>query len=51
MTWKDGKLANATIRSLLGNPCIIRLGNNEVELATKRGKSYELNGELKPVAG
>lgn len=51
MTWKDGKLANATIRSLLGNPCIIRLGNNEVELATKRGKSYELNGELKPAAG
>jgi alpha-L-fucosidase 2 len=50
MSWKDGKLVNATIHSLLGNPCKVRAGDKEVELRTKRGKVYEFNAELKLTA-
>jgi alpha-L-fucosidase 2 len=50
MSWKEGRLVNATVHSLLGNPCKVRAGDKEVELQTKRGKVYEFNAELKRVA-
>ncbi len=48
LAWKDGQLARATIRSLVGNPCKVRLGDKVVQFGTQRGKSYRLDGELKP---
>jgi alpha-L-fucosidase 2 len=38
--WKDGKLAEATIRSLLGRPCTIRYGETVRKLETKPGIAY-----------
>ena len=46
LVWKEGKLANATIRSLLGKPCRIRSGGKTVELSTRPGHSYHLDGQL-----
>ena len=37
MFWKDGALTGAKIKSLLGNPLHLRLGNQTVTLATKPG--------------
>jgi alpha-L-fucosidase 2 len=47
MTWADGKLAKATIRSKLGNPCKIRSGDRTVDLKTEAGKRYALGSDLK----
>lgn len=47
MAWQNGKLANAVIRSLLGNNCEVRLGEKTVSFPTKAGKLYRLDGELK----
>ncbi|HWV99721.1 MAG TPA: glycoside hydrolase family 95 protein [Candidatus Acidoferrum sp.] len=47
--WKDGRLSRAEIRSLLGNSCLVRSGAKVLELATKPGRSYNLNGDLKPL--
>ena len=47
IAWQDGKLTQANIRSLLGLPCKVRLGSKSLELATKPGQSYSLDGELK----
>ncbi|HIJ52643.1 MAG TPA: glycoside hydrolase family 95 protein [Planctomycetes bacterium] len=46
ITWKDGKLTGVTIRSLLGNTCKVRYDDKVVEITTKAGKSYSLNGHL-----
>ena len=47
MAWKDGKLTEARIRSLLGNRCVVRLGDQTTEFATERGRVYRLDGTLK----
>jgi alpha-L-fucosidase 2 len=47
LTWKDGKLTRATIRSLLGNPCKLRLGDKVIELRAARGESCTFDGQLK----
>ena len=47
MNWKNGKLAKATIRSKLGNPCQIRHAGKSVDLKTEAGKTYSFNGDLK----
>jgi alpha-L-fucosidase 2 len=47
MTWRGGQLTHATVRSKLGKPCKIRCGNQEIELTTVAGKSYEFDGQLK----
>jgi alpha-L-fucosidase 2 len=47
MNWRDGKLTDAKIVSLSGNPCKLRNGDRTTEFATQRDKSYSLNGELK----
>ena len=46
MTWRDGKLAKAVLRSNLGNPCKVRYGEKVAELKTKPGQVIELNGDL-----
>jgi alpha-L-fucosidase 2 len=51
LTWKDGALTRAVIRSKLGNPCLVRCGDRKIELKTEPGKSYTFDGQLQPVAG
>ena len=47
MTWKDGKLAGATIRSKSGGPCKVRFGDKTIMLETQAGKTYRLDGALR----
>lgn len=47
ISWNNGKLQSATVRSLLGNECQVRLGDKTVSFSTKAGKAYRLDGELK----
>ncbi|HWX21994.1 MAG TPA: glycoside hydrolase family 95 protein [Candidatus Binatia bacterium] len=42
--WKDAKLTRAEIRSLLGNSCLVRSGDQVLELATKPGGFYRIDG-------
>lgn len=49
ITWKDGKLASATVRSRLGNPCRLRYGEKTVDLKTRAGAGYRFDGGLRSV--
>jgi alpha-L-fucosidase 2 len=42
LKWKEGQLAQARIRSLLGNDCEVRMGQKVLEMKTKPGKVYSL---------
>ena len=44
--WKDGKLTGAAVRSILGNPCVVRYGNRVTQFNTSRDSLYPLDGEL-----
>ncbi|TAL03362.1 MAG: glycoside hydrolase family 95 protein [Verrucomicrobia bacterium] len=46
LDWRDGGLTKAVIHSKLGQPCLVRCEGREVELKTKAGGAYELNGRL-----
>ena len=43
MTWSDGKLTRAAMRSRLGNTAKIRYADKSIELKTEPGKSYDLD--------
>ena len=45
IAWKDGKLANTTIRSLNGNPLHLRYGAKTNFLKTKKDRIYQWNGQ------
>ena len=47
ITWKDGELAGAVVRSKLGGPCKLRCGDRTVTLKTKAGESITLDASLK----
>jgi len=47
VTWKDGRLAGATIRSKCGQACRVAYGSKTWESNTGIGKTYRLDGELK----
>jgi alpha-L-fucosidase 2 len=49
LAWENGQLTRAVIHSKLGLPCLLRYGGHEIELKTEAGKTYALNGELKPI--
>ena len=51
MAWKEGRLTRTVVRSLQGNPCKIRLGDKVIDLKTRRGNIYNLNGALQPASG
>jgi alpha-L-fucosidase 2 len=44
MTWRDGRLARATIRSRLGGTCRVRTASRVLELPTEVGRSYDVEG-------
>ena len=46
MEWKDGKLSGAEIKSLLGNPCIVRYGEKTKTYNISAGKSIQIIGEI-----
>jgi alpha-L-fucosidase 2 len=46
LAWKDGVLAFANLRSLLGNPCTLRHGATTRTLALKRGETLRLGSSL-----
>jgi alpha-L-fucosidase 2 len=46
MTWKDGKLTGAAIRSIAGTACKARYGEKVVDLKLKPGQSRQLDGSL-----
>ena len=46
LTWAGGRLASATIRSLVGEPLKVRLGDHVVELPTRPGESYRFGSGL-----
>jgi alpha-L-fucosidase 2 len=45
ITWKNGKLASATVHSTLGNPCRLRYGNTVRDVKIKKGKTFQWNGQ------
>ena len=42
--WKAGALVRATIRSLLGNPCVLRYGNTVIRPEIAQDKVFTRNG-------
>jgi alpha-L-fucosidase 2 len=46
LSWKDGHLERADIKSLLGRPCHVRFGKALIQFATESGRTYTLRGDL-----
>jgi alpha-L-fucosidase 2 len=46
MTWNDGKLTSATIRSDAGEPCRVVYSGNAIDLKMKKGDCYLLDATL-----
>jgi alpha-L-fucosidase 2 len=44
MTWQDGRLARATIRSRLGGTCRVRTPSRAIEIPTEVGRRYDVEG-------
>ena len=49
LEWRDGKLVSADIRSTLGNPCKVRLGEKISELKIEKGGTVKVSGSLAPL--
>ena len=47
MTWKSGKLVQATLMSKLGETIKVRYGQRVIDLKTKAGGVYRLNADLR----
>ena len=41
ITWRGGKLTSATLRSMMGNPCVVRYGAEVRKLDLGKGKTGE----------
>jgi alpha-L-fucosidase 2 len=49
ISWKDGKLTEATLRSKLGGACRLRYGERTLQLNTRTGKSYRVGEKLRNI--
>ena len=45
ITWKDGKLVTAQIKSLNGNPCRLRYGGTTKFVRINKGKTFQWDGQ------
>jgi alpha-L-fucosidase 2 len=50
ISWKEGKLTTTTLRSKLGGTCRLAYGSRVVELETRAGGRYRLDGRLTPAS-
>jgi len=46
MSWKKGKLTTCEIKSLLGNPCLVRYGNKTKSYKLTAGNSLKIKGVI-----
>jgi alpha-L-fucosidase 2 len=46
MSWNDGRLSVCEIRSILGNPCVVRYGEKTKTFDLPAGKSIKITGAL-----
>jgi alpha-L-fucosidase 2 len=46
MSWENGKLTRAVVRSTNGNACKLHTGSKTIDLKTETGKSYAFDGDL-----
>jgi alpha-L-fucosidase 2 len=46
MSWKNGILTSCEIKSLLGNPCLVRYNDVLKKYNIKAGNSIRIEGEL-----
>ncbi len=46
VTWRDGRMFRADIRSKAGRRCEVRVGRRSIKLETERGITYSLDGGL-----
>ena len=46
LEWKAGKLEEAKILSLLGNPVIVRYAGRSLAITTVQGETYTLGADL-----
>ncbi|MCP4311544.1 MAG: hypothetical protein GY790_09810, partial [Bacteroidetes bacterium] len=46
ISWEKGKLVQATIKSILGNPVKVRYGEKVIEFSPGKDESITLNGDL-----
>ena len=49
ITWREGKLIKVDIHAKRGGICKLRCGDKVVEIKTRAGKSYSLNGHLERI--
>ncbi len=45
--WENGKLTGLEVTSKVGGDCKMRYKNQQINIPTKAGETYKLNGELK----
>ena len=46
MSWEKGKLTTCDIKSILGNPCVVRYGEKTKTYTMQAGNSIRITGEL-----
>jgi alpha-L-fucosidase 2 len=44
--WDNGKVTKVTLRSKLGNPLKLRVGDKVIDVKTDAGKTYTFDGQL-----
>jgi alpha-L-fucosidase 2 len=49
LTWADAKVTKVVLRSKLGNPCKLIVGDKSIDLKTEAGKSYTFDADLKEI--
>ncbi|MRX76796.1 glycoside hydrolase family 95 protein [Pedobacter petrophilus] len=47
LIWNNGKLTSLQIKSKVGGKCRVKYQLKEIEIETKAGENYKLNGDLK----